>query len=323
MTELGRLTPVDDLREAWPKEDADFTPWLAERNIDLLSEALGIDLELHSTEVNVGGFRADIVATNTADGTKVVIENQLEDSDHEHIGKAITYAAGLSASTIVWIAKRFSDEHRAALDWLNKATNVNTRFVGIEVKLWKIGCSKTAPQFVIVSQPNDWTQVDGDVPLTDMQQENIDFWKGVADVLVDTASSVKPMRPQPQTFAFYAIGRAKFQLRASFSRQKGQLAVALLIQGEHAQAFGGLLEEHKQAIHEELGFKIEWKQPHGQQKSTVLTSFNQEADPVNRDQWPVQHDWISKRLGDFNRVFRDRIRRLDPGDFDPLAASEA
>ena len=323
MTELGRLTPVNDLREAWPKEDTDFTPWLADKNIDLLSEALGIDLELESTEVSIGGFRADIVATNTADGTRVVIENQLEDSDHGHIGQLITYAAGVSASTIVWIAKRFSDEHRAALDWLNKATNVNTRFVGIEVKLWKIGCSKTAPQFVIVSQPNDWTRVNGDVSLTDKQRENVEFWQGVADVLIDTASSVKPMRPQPQTFAFYAIGRAKFQLRASFSRQKGQLAVALLIQGEHAQAFGGLLDEQKQAIHEELGYEIEWKLPEGQQKSTVLTSFNQEVNPEMRERWAGQHRWIATRLSDFNRVFRERIQQLDPGDFVPSDSPDA
>lgn len=317
MTELGRLTPVNDLRDAWATEDAHFTPWLAETNLDLLSESLGIELELDSTQVNVGGFRADIVATNTVDGTRVVIENQLEDSDHDHIGKAITYAAGLSASTIVWVAKRFSDEHRAALDWLNSVTNVNTRFIGIEVKLWKIEDSKPAVQFAIVSQPNDWTRTPPVGPLPPQGQENIDFWQGVGDVLIESRSSVRPMRPQPQTFAFYAIGRARFQLRASFSRRKGQLAVALLIHGEHARAFGELLAEEKQAIHEELGYEIEWKLPAGQQKSTVITSFNQDVKPGIREQWADQHGWIAAQLSGFSRVFRERIQQLDPGDFVP------
>ena len=175
MKELGRLTPVDDLREAFPKEDAHFTRWLTETNLDLLSEALGIELQLDSTQTNVGGFRADIVATNIADGSKVVIENQLNYSDHSHIGKAITYAAGLSASTVVWIAKKIREEHRAALDWLNSATNIDTRFIGIEVKLWKIEESKMAPQLVIVSQPNDWTRGPVVPPDGSIEQNNLDF----------------------------------------------------------------------------------------------------------------------------------------------------
>lgn len=323
MTELGRLTPVNDLRDAWATEDAHFTPWLAETNLDLLSDSLGIELELDSTQVNVGGFRADIVATNTADGTRVVIENQLEDSDHDHIGKAITYAAGLSASTIIWIAKRFSDEHRAALDWLNKATNINTRFIGIEVKLWRIENSKTAVQFAVVSQPNDWTRTPPVGPLPPQELEKLDFWRGVAEMLTGKPNSVSPMSPQPNTYAFYAIGRAKFQLRASFSRRKGQLAVALLIQGEHAQAFGELLAEEKSDIHDELGYEIEWKLPEGQQKSTVLTSFKHEVNPEIRGQWPSQHSWIADGLSDFNRVFRERIQQLDPGDFVPSDSPDA
>lgn len=320
MKELGRLTPVDDLRSAFRKEDKHFTRWLADENLDLLGDALGIELELDSTQASVGALRADIVATNTIDGTKVVIENQLDDSDHDHIGKAITYAAGLSASTVVWIAKRFSDEHRAALDWLNKATNVDTRFIGLEVKLWKIEESKTAVQLVVVSQPNDWSRQPPPPP-GPTEQTNMDFWSGVATVLNEKASNVRPTNPRRDALALYAIGRAKFQLKASFSKLKGHVAVALTIQGEDARAFGTLLAQQKQKIHDELGYEIEWTLPDGQQKSTILTSHYRDVQPENREQWPELHLWIAERLGDFHQVFRERIESLDARDFDPAAAN--
>src|SRR6476646_1010509 len=119
---LGRLARVE-LRQAWISEPGDFTPWLAQpENIVLLSEAIGIELEVESQERSVGPFRADILCRDTTDRHFVLIENQLERTDHTHLGQLLTYAAGLDAVSIVWIAARFTEEHRAALDWLNRAT---------------------------------------------------------------------------------------------------------------------------------------------------------------------------------------------------------
>lgn len=157
---MGRLERVD-LREAWETEDGDFTPWLAqEENIALLGDAIGIDLEVEAQEKQVGPFRADILCLDTATTDKhwVLIENQLYRTDHTHLGQLITYAAGLDAVTIIWIAGQFTDEHRAALDWLNEITDEEIRFFGIEVELWRIGNSPPAPKFNIVSEPNDWTK---------------------------------------------------------------------------------------------------------------------------------------------------------------------
>ena len=162
---MGRLERVD-LREAWGTEDGDFTPWLArEENIALLGDAIGIDLEVEAQEKQVGPFRADNILcldTATTDKHWVLIENQLYRTDHTHLGQLMTYAAGLDAVSIVWIARQFilrkTDEHRAALDWLNEITDEEIRFFGIEVELWRIGDSPPAPKFNIVSKPNDWTK---------------------------------------------------------------------------------------------------------------------------------------------------------------------
>src|ERR1700683_4411096 len=157
MEQLGRLERVD-LRSIWTSEDRHFTPWLAQpENLESLGEALGIELELEAQEQYVGPFRADLLCKNTAEQDSwVIIENQLEQTDHKHLGQLITYASGLRASTVVWIAEEFCEEHRAALDWLNQMADKSARFFGLQVELWKIGNSPAAPRFNVVCKPNDW-----------------------------------------------------------------------------------------------------------------------------------------------------------------------
>src|SRR5258708_3912238 len=140
-TSLGRLTKVD-LREVFATEAGDFTPWLArEENLALLSESIGISLQCEAQEKEVGPFRADILCKDTMTDNWVLIENQIERTDHTHLGQLLTYAAGLQAVTIVWVAQRFTEEHRAALDWLNEHTDEQINFFGLEIELWKIGDS--------------------------------------------------------------------------------------------------------------------------------------------------------------------------------------
>ena len=155
---LGRLEKVE-LRTAWSSESGDFTPWLAmDENLELLGDTIGLDLELEAQEKSVGPFRADILCKETTTGNWVLIENQLERTDHTHLGQLLTYAAGLEAVNIVWVAERFTEEHRATLDWLNEITDDRFNFFGLEVELWRIGGSNMAPKFNVVSKPNDWTK---------------------------------------------------------------------------------------------------------------------------------------------------------------------
>jgi hypothetical protein len=152
--ELGRLEAVDP-RLVWPHEAHDFTPWLL-ANADRLSEALGIDLELETAEHGVGGYSLDLVGRDMTNDAVLIVENQLAVTDHSHLGQVLTYAAGTAASTIVWIATAFREEHRQALDWLNENTGENAHFFGIELKVVRIGDSVRAPLLDVVVQPNDW-----------------------------------------------------------------------------------------------------------------------------------------------------------------------
>lgn len=152
--ELGKLEPVDP-RTVWQHEAHSFTPWLLE-NGERLAEALGIDLELETAEHSVGGYKLDLFGRDITNDAVLIVENQLDTTDHSHLGQVLTYAAGTAASTIVWIATKFREEHRQALDWLNENTGEQAHFFGIELQVVKIGESLSAPLFNVVVQPNDW-----------------------------------------------------------------------------------------------------------------------------------------------------------------------
>ena len=155
---LDKLKKVD-LRDAWPHEALDFTKWLSEEsNLAMLSSAVGIELELIETESSVGSFNVDIYAQEAGTGRKVIIENQLEDTNHDHLGKVITYAAGKGAEVVIWVVARARDEHRQAIEWLNQHTDSDFGFFLVEIELWSIGDSLPAPRFSVVEQPNEWTK---------------------------------------------------------------------------------------------------------------------------------------------------------------------
>jgi len=143
---LGRLQRID-LREVWSSESSGFTPWLAEsENLNLLGDTVGIELEFEAREKDVGNFRADILCKDSLSGDCVLIENQLEKTDHTHLGQLLTYATGLEAKTIIWVAEKFTEEHRAVLDWLNEIADGRCNFFGLEIELWQIGDSPHAPR---------------------------------------------------------------------------------------------------------------------------------------------------------------------------------
>ena len=173
------------MRQAWRYEDRNFTPWLAE-NLDELGEALGVSLELQGQEVPVGGRFLDILATERYDGRPVIIENQLEPTDNDHLSRLLIYAAGLDAQKVVWVAQEIVDEHRQVLDWLNQRTGEETQFYGVAVELWKIDNSRPAPHFKVVVAPNGWqksTIAAKQTSGTESGQKNKSFRKPFADTL--------------------------------------------------------------------------------------------------------------------------------------------
>lgn len=179
MKQLGKLEKIEDLRSIWKHEAKDFTPWLAEEdNLSMLSEAIGIDIILEEEESNVGEFSVDIFATEESTGRKIIIENQLEDTNHDHLGKIITYASGKDAEVVIWIVKHARDEHKQAIEWLNNHTDDKCAFFLIEIELWRIGNSEPAVKFNIVERPNDWAKsMKKSSSLSQSGAQRLSFWQ--------------------------------------------------------------------------------------------------------------------------------------------------
>jgi hypothetical protein len=312
--QLGRLQSID-LRTVWINEATEFTPWLArEENLALLGETIGLDLELTSMEKDVGPFRADIVCRDTATDEVVLIENQLERTDHSHLGQLLTYAAGLDAVTIVWIADRFTDEHRAALDWLNELTPTDINFFGLEIELWQISNSPVAPKFNVISKPNEWKKIGGGSRITELQQEQIAYWTGFVNYMEENGSVVKTRSPRASHAMRFAIGRSGFRLEAFRNSRDKRIGVILVMSGEEAKAHYKLLEEEKAEIEARMGEPLEWMEKPGRIRSQIAFRLHGE-DPTDQTRWQKQFEWLSKKLELFYQVFGPRIKDLDAAEY--------
>lgn len=314
---LGRLEPVS-LREIWATEAGDFTPWLArDENIALLGDAIDLTLEVEAQEKEVGPFRADILCKDTANESWVLIENQLERTDHTHLGQLLTYASGLSAVTIVWLASRFTEEHRAALDWLNDITSDDFNFFGLEVELWRIGESEIAPKFNITSKPNDWKRTIASAArslqsteLTETRRLQLEYWQQLRKLMEERRGRVRPTKPLPQHWQPFAIGRTGFHINARANTRDKQIGLQLVMSGENAKPHFFLLRQDRDAIEAELGEKLDWQELETKKESRVHLHWR-ECDPADRSSWPEQHDWLYERLQRFHQVFGDRVKELD------------
>ena len=310
MQKLGRIDRVE-LRSIWTSEDRHFTPWLAQpENLELLGATLGIDLQLEAQEKDVGPFRADILCKNTAEEDSwVVIENQIEKTDHKHLGQLMTYASGLQAKTVVWISAEFSEEHRAALDWLNRIANRSVRFFGLEVELWKIGDSPAAPRFNIVCQPNDWEatveEAKGALSVSEgnrSQKLRVRYWTAFREYLHARHSKLRPQKPSKDHWYSFGIGTSKAHTAALLITRDEKIAVELSIPSENSKVIFGELLEKKAEIEAAIGAPLDWRELPDRKVSRIVLFCD--ADAYDESAWPEQFEWLQRNLERFDQVFR-------------------
>lgn len=326
---LGRLEKVD-LRKAWANESTSFTPWLAQpENIALLGEAIDLDLEVEAKEQAVGPFRADILCKDTGSGAWVLVENQLERTDHTHLGQLMTYAAGLDAVTIVWLAEQFTDEHRAALDWLNRITDDKFNFFGLEIELWRISDSPLAPKFNVVSKPNNWSRSVTEAahglmsaPNTPMKKQQLEYWTAFR-AYAEGTRNFRVQKPLPQNWMNIAIGSSKAYLSAavttwdSETNTKGvEIRIDLLMGTDYSKSHFRQLHAQKEAIEREVGLPLKWHNP--ENKKVCRIYLRNQVDFRDRDQWPAQHRWLVDTALMFKKIFAERVKNLEDREVNAL-----
>lgn len=323
---LGRLESLD-VREVWKSEPRDFTAWLAEaENLGLLGDALGLHLELEARERSVGPFAADIVARDPGQNLTVVIENQLEPTDHKHLGQIITYAAGVRANALVWIAPEFRDEHRAAIDWLNQASVAGFDFFAVQIEAYRIGDSLPAPRFNIVSKPNSWIkratagrgQVESEP--TEGQQRWKSYWSGLKSVVGDRFPALSERATASgnwQQIVSMSKSRDLF-FAFNLTAPRGGLRIELYIDGNLAKAAFRALEADNSAAESAFGGALVWE-PLPDARACRICAYMPNATGADHAQPAVQYEWLIVTAPRFIAALRPFVDRISPT---ALAASE-
>ena len=310
---LGKLERVT-LREAWSHEASEFTPWLAEaENLNVLADTLGLsELVLVNTEHWVGDFKLDILCT---DGEEpVIIENQLDETDHKHLGQILAYAAGVGAKRVIWIAESFRPEHVAALKFLNENTTEELSFFGVQIELWRIGVSPLAPKFEVVAKPDNWTKAGREQarvaastsPIKLLQQK---FWTALIEQLSKTAPQIRPQKPRPQHWLNNSIGRSGFALNIIANSRDERLGVELYIKGGDAKKRFAELLVQKEGIEQKLGYPLDWQElPDAE--ACRIASWLPDAAIEDESRWDEYLSWLTERLVKMDQVLRPIVKAL-------------
>lgn len=320
--ELGRIERRDP-REYWKNEAYDFTPWLRS-NIDLLGEALGLEFDPSvDSEIPVGAFSADLLATDLGSGALVLIENQLEPTDHSHLGQILTYASGLDTKMMIWVARQIRDEHRQALTWLNENTLEDVRFFGVEIELVQIGKSAMAPNVKVLVAPSEW-QKSGTLArtgqTTDRQQKYKAFWASfISDVLARDPKFTwsNPDKAPKQNWCSFSAGRPGFQNSGVFGWEGGDVgnvvrAELYIDTGDkeiNKRAFD-LLDSDRDAITQEFGEILTWTRRDDIKASRIYIAIPGGIDDAD-DTLARHRAWLVDRIFRFRQVFGHRIKALD------------
>lgn len=303
---IGKLEEVD-IRELWKHEQYDFSEWLSKKeNIENLNDILGLTLVDISKETYVGSYRCDLFARDEATGTKVIIENQLEISNHDHLGKIITYASGLDAKVVVWIVTKAREEHRSAIEWLNNNTNSNVNFFLIEIHAYKIGNSDKAPMFKVVEQPNDFIKNNksssNEESMNKSQSQRIEFWSQFNDVVIERGKPFNTRKPTTDHWYNIAIGTSEAHIDITLVNKDSLIGVELYITN-NKELFDKLYER-KEDIENDLGFKLDWRRLDNSKASRIVYRIK----GLNFDDHSNYNELMNKTI-DLAVLMRDTFKK--------------
>lgn len=314
MSDIATLETVS-IRELWRNEATDLTPWLAS-NPQLLSDALGMDLELEGKEMAVGQFSADLVFRDLGSNSRVVVENMIAATDHDHVGKLITYGAGLDANYVVLLAESFRPEHRTALTWLNSISEDGFGFFGLELKVLRIDDSRPAPSLRTVVQPDDWhRKAKSKNQLNETAQLYLGFW---SEFLPDFREAhpgwSRSTKAQPVSWASFPSGRSGVGVNAAFCRpDKYRLRAEIYIDVGDAESNLGLfngLHARKARFEDEIGEELDWDPLEARRACRISLYFPEGIRVRQRDRWPEAREWLIEALGQMRQAFGPALTEL-------------
>lgn len=301
---ISKLTKVQ-LREIWPNEARDFSPWLAQPdNLRLLSDEIGIQIELIKTEASTGKFSVDMLAQEEGSEKKIIIENQLEPTDHDHLGKCITYASGYDADIVIWIVKDIHPEHQKAVEWLNDKTDAEIGFFLIKLEACKIDDSLPAPKFEIIVQPNNWAKLfksisDGMNESTELRRKQLNFWTEFQKYVTDNVKGFNTSSPRPVHRCTTGAGFSGGGI-SGMVLEREKFIRCMLYCNKNKIDFYDFLADEKEQIEKELNNKVIWRP--GELSCSIHVS-REVSDVFDESQYPEYFAWLSEQIITFKQVF--------------------
>jgi len=305
MLEFGTIQKVDP-RSIWNHEARDFTPWLAD-NLHRLGDAIGIELELVKREADVGGFSLDLLAKDLGRNASVIIENQLATTDHDHLGKLITYASGYDADVVLWVSTEIREEHRQALDWLNQRTDSNTDFFGVVVEVIRIGESKPALQFRVAVSPNEWQKSKKKQSTTTTSEKSElyrQYFQRLLDELRQTHHFTSARKALPQNWYTFSSGNKQFRYGHSFAAGNRVRTEIYIDSGDadENKGFFDRLHADRELIESEFGDPLEWERLDSKRACRIAIYRSGSIEDSSEDLQEI-HDWGIRNLLQFRKVF--------------------
>ena len=307
--DLAKLQKID-LRDVWGIEP-DFTNWLAQKeNLDLLGEEIGVDIKLTKIEANVGNFKVDILAEEESSGRKIIIENQLEDTNHDHLGKIITYASGYNAEIIIWVVRDVREEHQRAVEWLNEHTDEKTGYFLIKVELWQIEGSKPAPKFDVLVSPNEWAKAIKASPaggeLSDTKLQQLDFWTKFKGFVTAEDTRIRLQTPRPQHWYDVSMGSSEAHVALTINSRENLLGCEIYI-SRNKELFN-FLQERKEEIEKEIGEQAEWVNAAVASRIKIKKEI---PDLFSQSEAENYFTWLYEKTTLFQKVFGRHFREFN------------
>lgn len=299
--ELGKLEKIE-LREVWRHEALDFTRWLAKKeNIAILSKEIGIDIEVIQTEMSVGRYNVDIYARDTESNKKIVIENQLENTNHDHLGKMLVYAAGLDADIAIWVVKDVNEEHKQAVEWLNDNSFEKINIFLVKVELWQIDNSPIAPKFQVICEPNNWAKVlkqQSKDNITDLELKQMEYWQGFVDYAKSKDKTYISQRPSIYNWYVIRIGSSDYKIKLVHSVNSDTIRCQLEIFNDEVYK---KLEQYRTEIDNKIN-GLEWEHLEDRKVNRIGVSQSIEDNASS-------YVWSLDMVDRFKEVFLDYLNK--------------
>lgn len=299
--ELGKLEKIE-LREVWRHEALDFTRWLAKKeNIAILSKEIGIDIEVIQTEMSVGRYNVDIYARDTESNKKIVIENQLENTNHDHLGKMLVYAAGLDADIAIWVVKDVNEEHKQAVEWLNDNSFEKINIFLVKVELWQIDNSPIAPKFQVICEPNNWAKVlkqQSKDNISDLELKQMEYWQGFVDYAKSKDKTYISQRPSIYNWYVIRIGSSDYKIKLVHSVNSDMIRCQLEIFNNNVYK---KLEQYRTEIDNKIT-GLEWEYLEDRKVNRIGLSNNIKDNASS-------YVWLLDMVDRFKEIFLDYLNK--------------